>query len=363
MSTTVAEHEKDQPTVATQEPAAQQPRLEGTPEPSRTETMHRERRGLWIKTLAIAGALVAALSLMFLAFANPMIHSGADHLPLAISGPEAAVSTVNDQLESTNPGAFQTTTYDSADEVQAAVEDREAVGGLSLSQQGVTITTATGAGTPYVTILQQIGAGLEQSGQDVTYQDVAPTTGDDPNGLGLGALALPTVFGGMISGVLLSTLLKNRPLPKIVGSLTVAILGGAAIAAILQFGFHATDGNYWLLAGAVSLGIASVSLTILGLESVFGAPGLGLGAITMMFISNPLAGTQAGQAWLPHPWGEFGQVLPLGAASTLARSAAYFDGAGAGAAITVLTCWVVLGLALILLGASRRPSSKKPKTA
>lgn len=271
------------------------------------------------------------------------------------------VDAMTDQLETANPGAFETTTYDSADEVRDAVENREAIGGVSLSPEGATITTAAGAGTPYATMLTQMGAGLEQSGQSVTYQEVAPMTADDPNGAGLNALGLPLVFGGMISGVLLSTVLKNRPVHKILGSLGIAIFGGAAVAAVLQFGFHSTDGNYWLLAAGVSLGIAAVSLTILGLESTLGRAGLALGALVMMFVANPLSGMTAGAAWLPQPWGAIGQLLPLGAASTFIRSAAYFDGAGAGTALTVLVCWIVLGLALIVLGSLRRRSSSVAK--
>jgi hypothetical protein len=58
---------------------------------------------------------------------------------------------------------------------------------------------------------------------------------------------------------------------------------------------------------------------------------------------------------LPSGWGTLGQWLPQGATATLLRSTAFFDGAGATAAIAVLTCWAVAGAALIVTAAVRQP--------
>jgi hypothetical protein len=52
-----------------------------------------------------------------------------------------------------------------------------------------------------------------------------------------------------------------------------------------------------------------------------------------------------------------GQYLPQGAMATLLRSTAFFDGAGATSAIAVLTCWAVVGTALIVITAVRQGRS------
>lgn len=314
--------------------------------------------GVWTRIAGVTVGLSAAVCLMLLAFLAPAIHSGPHDLPLAVGGPAQAVTPLTQALEQRSPGAFDVTTYAGADEVRQAVRDRDAIGGISLGTGGVTVTTAGGAGTPYGPLLKGIGAGLQSSGQKVTYEDVAPLTADDPTGIGIGVLALPFAFGGMIQAVLLSTLVKGRPRMRIAGALVVSVVAGFAVAAVLQFGFGSVDGNYWETAGALALGIAAISLVVLGLESLLGFPGLGIGGLLMIFLANPLSGLATGPAWLPSPWGAIGQLMPIGAAGTLIRSVAFFDGRGAGHAVVVLCVWVVVGILLAALGMAktRRPA-------
>jgi hypothetical protein len=81
--------------------------------------------------------------------------------------------------------------------------------------------------------------------------------------------------------------------------------------------------------GAIALTVAATSLSILGLESLLGYAGLGLGAGAMMLIGNPLSGTVTAPEMLPGWSGTLGQLLPPGAGGQLLRSTAFFDGHGA----------------------------------
>jgi hypothetical protein len=125
------------------------------------------------------------------------------------------------------------------------------------------------------------------------------------------------------------------------------------MAAILQFWLGSLDGSYLANSGAVALTIAATSLTILGLESLLGTAGLGLGAATMMLIGNPLAGTATAPEMLPGWSGALGQLLPPGAGGQLLRSTAFFDGHGATHSVAVLAAWVALGVTLCLIGGLR----------
>jgi hypothetical protein len=311
-------------------------------------------RSPWLKVLGVVVGLAIVVPLMLFAFLSPQISSGAEDLPLGVSGPSQVTDGLEKQLDSAQPGAFEITEYDSSDEVSEAVLDRDTIGGISVGEDGtITITTAGGAGTPYAQLLQGMGSGLEQSGAAVTYDDVAPLSQDDPSGIGLSALALPLVFGGMISAVLLSTLLKGRPGFRILGSAAASLVVGFAVTAVLQFGFGSVDGNCVLTALALALGTAAISMFILGMESLLGFPGLGIGAVIMMFLGNPLSGMATGWQWLPSPWGVTGQILPPGSAGTLLRSVAFFDGHGSAIAILVLACWVALGIVLVGISALR----------
>lgn len=313
------------------------------------------------RLLTVLIGVPALLIVMLLCFLTPSLNSGAKDLPLAIAGPPQATNRITSALEAKAPGSFETTTYEQPDQARQAVKDRRAVGAIAVGANGITVMTASGAGTPYVQLLKGIGAGLEATGQHVTYEDLAPMTNEDPTGVTITSLALPLAFGGNVSAVLLITLLRKSPWLRMLGAALMSLASGLAITALLQFGFHTIDGGFWMTTGALTLGIAAISLTVIGAKDLLGYPGLGLGGFLILFISNPLSGIATGPQWLPAPWGEIGQLMPIGAAGTAMRSAVFFNGAGAGRAVIVLTCWALAGLVMSALGA--RLTARRERTA
>lgn len=101
-------------------------------------------------------------------------------------------------------------------------------------------------------------------------------------------------MGGLLAALLLTRLVRGG-VRRVTGALASAVTGGLAVAAILQFWFGSLDGSYAANTGAIALTVAAIALTILGLESLLGYVGLGLGAATMMLIGNP------SRAPRPHP--------------------------------------------------------------
>lgn len=294
-------------------------------------------------TLKLGGiilGLTAAVTLMLLSFLAPQMNSGPDNIPVAVSAPEPVVGQLSENVE--------VTSYDDPADARQAVLDRDAVGAVTVTPDGTTVYTASGAGQPYTQVLTGVAEGM-----DAQVKDLAPTTQDDPNAGGLSALALPLAFGGMVSAAVLSITMKKRYGLRIIGSVVFSLLAGLAVGAVLQFGFGTFDGNYWETAGVLALGIAGTSLFVLGLEALIGFPGLGIGALLTLFVSNPLSGIATGWQWLPSPWGAIGQYLPIGAAGNATRSVAFFDGAGIAHSVWVLLAWVVLGMGLVGLAALR----------
>ena len=99
------------------------------------------------------------------------------------------------------------------------------------------------------------------------------------------------------------------------------------------------------------LGIAAISLTVLGLNSLLGLAGIGLGAVLMLFVANPLSGLATGAAWLPSPWGTLGQYLPLGPPAP-PFAPPRFSTAPPWANPSPFWCgWIVVGLGLAAAGA------------
>lgn len=306
------------------------------------------------KLIGLVLGLVVVLTLMLLAFTAPALNSGPEDLPLAVSGPDKGVSQVTGALEKQSPGTFDVTTYHSTEDAEEAIRERDAIGGISVGSSGVTIQTAAGAGASYKQLLTGVGSGLEASGQEVEYSELAATTDEDPSTIAVSTLGMPLVFGGMATAALLLLAYRGTTRARLGGAFALALLGGFTVAAVLQFGFGAFDGPYWQIALAIAAGIVAISSVVLGLGTLLGTPGIGLGAVTMLFIANPLSGLASGPAWLPQPWGEVGQYLPVGAAGSLIRSVAFFDGGGALGHAIILVAWIGMGLVLAALGEARR---------
>ncbi|KAB8157442.1 hypothetical protein FH609_030485 [Streptomyces sp. 3MP-14] len=81
-----------------------------------------------------------------------------------------------------------------------------------------------------------------------------------------------------------------------------------------EFGMPARDdGNYVLISGAAALSLAATAWMILGLRAAFGNPGLGIGAVAVVLIGNPLSGLSSAPEMLPEGWSTLGKPLPPGA--------------------------------------------------
>ncbi|GAA0619067.1 hypothetical protein HPO96_24790 [Kribbella sandramycini] len=301
--------------------------------------------------IAVVTLLTAVLTVLLIAFAWPAARSEPRDLPIAVAGPSQLAGQVGAGLDQAMPGGFEVTTVaDRASAVQK-IQDREVYGAVVLDAQQPEVLTASAGGPAVAQILTQLGTRLSPD-HPAKVTDVVPLPKDDPRGAGLAAGALPLVLGGILSAVALTRLVPSGA-QRMVGAVSLAVAGGLALTAVLQFWLGSFAGNYLANAGVVALAIAAISLTLLGLEWLGGAAGLGIGAAVMMLLGNPLSGLASAPEMLPAGWGTLGQLLPPGAAGTALRSVSFFDGAGSGTAFVVLSAWLALGLALCGLGAMR----------
>jgi hypothetical protein len=307
------------------------------------------------RAAGIVVALTLAIAILAIAFALPAVESAPRDVPIGVAGPAAVTTQITDQIGRAVPGAFAVTVYSSEGALREAILDRQAYGGIAAGQQGPTLLTATGASPAIATALGQLGTGMAQkTGMPLRTEDLVPLTADDPRGAGLSASALPITLAGILPAVALLLVLTREVWTRFVAAVVFAPIAGVTIAALLWFVFGSIDQNFWGVSGALSLGIAAALLLILGLGSLFGKIGLGVGAALAVLVGNPLSGLASAPEMLPSGWGAFGQLLPQGATATLLRSTAYFSGAGATTAVIVLTCWVALGATLVVIGALRQ---------
>ncbi|GAA1872634.1 hypothetical protein [Myceligenerans crystallogenes] len=186
----------------------------------------------------------------------------------------------------------------------------------------------------------------------VKVTDVVPLSDDDPNGSGFTAALFPTLLGGMVGGIGISTAVRGA-MRRVSAVILYSALGGGILTAILQGWFGVLQGDWWWTLGAMSLSIAAIAAPITGFVAIFGRAGIAAGPVLMMLIGNPISGATTPKEFLPWHWGEIGQWFPPGASGTLLRDLSYFPAADAANAWIALGAWVAGGIVLSLVGHAR----------
>ncbi|GAQ62475.1 ABC transporter permease [Streptomyces scabiei] len=322
----------------------------GTPAPAHSVPPNRR-----MVAVIVLIPVIAALALW--AFAWPNARTAPRDLPLGVAGPATAVAQVEKQLAH-REGAFEIHRYADETAAREAIEDRTVYGAVVVTQAGPKLLTASAASPMVAQLLQQaVTRQAAEEGTRVAITDVVATSPNDPRGAAFGAGVLPLALAGTASGAMVTLLglRRGRAAGALVGA---AVLVGLAATAITESWLGVLGGHWWAEAGVLSLTTLAVGGTVAGFASLLGKPGMGLGALLIVFVGNPFAGAATAPQLLPEPAGTLGRLLPPGAGVSLLRSVSFFDGAAALAPALVLTAWAAFGLAAVLLGHLLRRAPK-----
>ena len=305
------------------------------------------------RLLGLSLAVTAAITLLLIIFVWPNVRAAPNHLPVGLVAPAPVAQRLQQQLEQARPGGFDLHSYATEEEAKQAIRGREVYGAFVITASGPQVLTASAASPLVAQLLTQVAASLNPVRAAGVVTDVVPATSADARQAGLGAVALPLVFGGMLSGLLLTRLFR-RGRERVPGALLVAVFAGLSLTGILQGWFGTLQGNYWTNSLVVALGVGATVAFVLGLEANLGAAGLGLAAAVNLLLGNPFSALGSAPELYPGVWGAFGQLLIPGAFGHLLRSVAFFGGAHSSAPLLVLSAWVTAGLGLVLIGSRRR---------
>ncbi len=304
------------------------------------------------------------LTVLLTAFAWPAVRSAPRDLPVAVAGPAAATTPLAEALQTGQPGALDVRAVPDEAAALTAIREREVYGAVVVAPGAPPRVLVASAASPVVAqALQQVAAGLGvATGTAVPVEDVVPAPDADPRGAGLAAGALPLAIGGILTAALTSRLLP-RMRQRVAAALGMAAAGGMVTAIVLSTWLGSLSGGWWAISGVVALGISATALVLLGLQALADNAGFAVGAATVVLLGNPLSGIATAPELLPAGWGTLGQLLPPGATGSLLRSVSWFDGAGGGRPVLVLTCWVLAGALLCAAGAARRRRGAAPAAA
>lgn len=298
--------------------------------------------------VTIPVVLAIVLGLVLLAFALPATNAAPHDVPIGVAGPPPAVEQLRAQLAQAPEGSFEIHEYADTAELTEAIEDRDVYGGIAIEQSGPTMLTAPAASPVVAQLLSQLAQQASaQGGSPMPVTEVVSLPDDDARGAGLAAAMLPLLLGSIMAAGAGWRAVRAKWAGWAV-TLATSVTIGLTVTAILH-ALGVFTGSWWLDAAAIIGVLAATSTAVYGLARVFGLIGIGLGAILLVVVGNPLSGVTSAPELVPEGWSTVGALLPPGAASQLLRSTAYFDGAGASGRVWVLAGWFAIGVLLIVL--------------
>jgi hypothetical protein len=290
----------------------------------------------WPRVVAVALAGTVALVVVVLAFLWPSVTSTPHGVPAAVVGTSPAMtSQLSDQFD-------VTTVQDRATAVDL-ISSRDVYGAI-IPGPSSEVLTASANGT----VVSQMFAGVaDRLGAPLT--DVVPLASSDQRGSGFAALAFPLVIGGIVGGVIVSMIVRGI-WRRLLATAVYGVGAGVVVVLVTQSWFGILQGALLANMAAVAMAVLAVSTLIVGLTSIVGPAGIGIGAVLMMFIGNQISGAAQPWQFLPSPWGTVGQFFPPGAGATLLRDLSYFPDAPTAQAWWVLTAWIAAGVGLMAVG-------------
>lgn len=311
--------------------------------------------------IQISVMVTVIVSTILTIFAWPVATATPKNLPVGVtSNVPNLTHGIQTQFDQQQPGAFKFIEYKDLASAKDAIAHREVYGALVLTDSPQMLI-ASGASPAIAQLLESLSLKLAAQftaiggGNVVTFpvEDLAPLGDKDPRGAGLAAGSLPLIIAGIVVGLLGSIRLR-RTSQKFLVSVLAATLASFSIVSILNLWLGSLKGNYLLEVAVVALGIAAVSLVVMGAAALAGRVGM-LSVIGLFFIiGNPIAGVSMPVELYPTGFGTFGQYLPLGAEINLLRSVSYFPEANTVTQWATLGGWLALGVLLLVIAPERK---------
>jgi hypothetical protein len=305
----------------------------------------------WKQLVIVTVVFPLVLAAAVLAFAWPTARIAPRDLPVGVVGSTPAGQALVAELDAQRPGAFDFRLYPDADAARNAIRHRDVYGAFAAAPHSVTVFEASAASPAVAGLLTATAHAVSNPDRSVAVADVVPVAAGDPHGSVLSATMLPLTICGILIASGIGVVIQFRPAwRQILALLNVSVVAGAGVYLIAQTWLGVLPHRpaaTWL---ALAWLILAISSTTAGLVALIGPPGLGLAAVLMVFVGNPLSGVTSAPELLPSGVGQLGQRLPPGAAASLLRSTAYFDCAGARAHLAVLIGWTLVGMCAIAVG-------------
>jgi hypothetical protein len=252
------------------------------------------------------------------------------------------------------------------DAARAAIDARSVDGVLVLGAGGPRLIVAGAAGDTVTGVITgALTNAFRAQRQTLTVETVRPFASGDAHGLILFFVVLAVVISTLVAQALVGLRgdigLRARLVTLVVYA-ALAPLVGMGTAAWIADGYGS---GFWTAAGLIALASAAIGAVVAGSARLLGTAGVGLAALLVVLLDLVASGGPIGSQLLPDFYRWLAPAMPAGQLYSAVRGALYFDNAGLGMPIAVLSAWLAGGLVLMVLGelVARRSRTRVPRLA
>ncbi|MCX5558854.1 ABC transporter permease [Streptomyces sp. NBC_00038] len=337
--------------------------------PSRRERWTAFKESPFLPATVLVLIITAAAGLFAGSYTYTMANPTPHHVPTAVVGAydEARGKAFLDGMEKALDASLKIHTYDSRAAAVEAVDDQKVFAILEVREPGraVTLDVSGASGASVAELLAEAAPAVgKETGVAVTVTDIKPLQKGDPRGLAIFYISLAAVIIGFVGAIQLSVHARAlNPLERIAFTAAYALLGGFAIAAVVDWLLGALDLPFvesWLIL-AFTMFTSGMVFTMF--NTLFGRwamiPTWGL----MVLLGNPSSGGAVSWPLLPSVLGYIGRWLPPGASVNAQHTAVYFAGHQHVFPFLVLAGWALVSCAVFWTWRHRHPGGREAAPA
>ncbi|MEU1090158.1 ABC transporter permease [Streptomyces sp. NPDC005576] len=327
---------------------------------------HAFKESPYFPATVLVFILAAAAGLFAGSYTYTMANPTPHRVPAAVVGEPASPRGVAfvAGMEKALDSALILHEYGTRAEAGQALEEQRVFAVLRAGNDRVHLDVAGASGATVAQLLTEAGEKVGKAvGVPVTVRDVKPLQKGDPRGLALFYISLAAVILGFVGAIQLSVHARTLlPLERILFTVAYSLLGGFAIAAIVDWGLGALDLPFfqsWLILAFTLFTCGMVFTmfnTLIGRWAMLPTWGV------MVLLGNPSSGGAVSWPLLPSLLGHIGRWLPPGASVNAQHTAVYYPGHQYAFPYLVLGAWALVSCAVFWTWRHRHPGGR-PKPA
>jgi hypothetical protein len=321
----------------------------------------RSRKLTGVPLLMVALGVVLIVQALFVtSYIGALHHPKPHRVAFGVVGASPLPLAVGKQF------SLKVTRYADEAAVMNAIDDRKIDGAFVAGPSGAKLIVVPAAGAAGAAAL---GSAFTAAAAALSQKLVIAPAHPLPPGDASGGASFFVVMALIIGGYLSSTIglafggratrrgrLAALAIVAVLGALFTDVLAGPLLGAV-------PTSKFLVLWALFTLVMTAVAFATAALQTVLGAAGTLVVVVVFVIFGAPASGGTVPAPYLPALWRVLGPYLPAGAGTTAVRNTIYFDGNRIATPLLVLTAYLVVGAAAVILIRQRQPPSAEEAEA